>query len=65
MAAAALLAAAAGRGVSALLPGMSVLFGSLLVLSVFGVVYLALAAAFGLEEARSLTARARRTGPDR
>lgn len=57
MAAAALAAAAAGRGVSAALPDISVLAGSLIVLGVYGVVYLGLATALGLAESRSLLAR--------
>ncbi len=62
MAAAALAAALVGRVLSALLPGASVLAESLLVLAAFGVVYLALGAALGLEEARALLGRFGRGG---
>ncbi|HSM36673.1 MAG TPA: murein biosynthesis integral membrane protein MurJ [Longimicrobiales bacterium] len=63
MLAAALAAALAARGASLVLPAFSVFLRSLLVLGVFGVVYLGAAYALGLQEARSLLGRFFRRGP--
>jgi hypothetical protein len=61
MVAAAVAAAAAGRGLVLLLPDLGSVGTALVVLGAYGGVYLGLARLFGLEEGRAFVARFRRT----